>query len=41
MESNIDHAAEAEGLVFDGEKCLGLAEISDKKRLIPKRVLNL
>ena len=41
MESNIDHAAEAEVLVFDGEKCLGLAEISDKKRLIPKRVLNL
>ena len=41
MESNIDHAAEAEVLVFDGEKCLGLAEISDKKRLIQKRVLNL
>ncbi len=41
MESNIDHTAEAEVLVFDGEKCLGLAEISDKKRLIPKRVLNL
>lgn len=41
MESNINHAAEAEVLVFDGEKCLGLAEISDKKRLIPKRVLNL
>ncbi|MFW2077703.1 tRNA pseudouridine(55) synthase TruB [Acinetobacter sp. ULE_I010] len=41
MESNIDHPAEAEVLVFDGEKCLGLAEISDKKRLIPKRVLNL
>ena len=41
MESNIDHAAEAQVLVFDGEKCLGLAEISDRKRLIPKRVLNL
>ncbi len=41
MESNINHAAEVEVLVFDGEKCLGLAEISDKKRLIPKRVLNL
>jgi len=41
MESNIDHAAEAEVLVFEGDKCLGLAEISDKKRLIPKRVLNL
>lgn len=40
MESNIEHAAETEVLVFDGEKCLGLAEISDKKRLIPKRVLN-
>jgi tRNA pseudouridine55 synthase len=41
MESNIDHDAEAQVLVFDGEKCLGLAEINDKKRLIPKRVLNL
>ena len=41
MESNIEHAAENEVLVFDGEKCLGLAEITDKKRLVPKRVLNL
>ena len=41
QESNIDHAAAAEVLVFAGERCLGLAEISDKKRLIPKRVLNL
>ncbi|OTG96315.1 tRNA pseudouridine(55) synthase TruB [Acinetobacter sp. ANC 3832] len=41
MESNIDHDAEAQVLVFDGEKCLGLAEITDKKRLVPKRVLNL
>ena len=41
MESNIDHDAEALVLVFDGEKCLGLAEITDKKRLVPKRVLNL
>ena len=41
MESNIEHAAETEVLVFDGEKCLGLAEITDKKRLVPKRVLNL
>jgi tRNA pseudouridine55 synthase len=41
MESNIDHTAEAQVLVFDGEKCLGLAEINDRKRLIPKRVLNL
>ena len=41
MESNIDHAANSQVLVFDGEKCLGLAEINDKKRLIPKRVLNL
>ena len=41
MESNIDHAAEEQVLVFDGEKCLGLAQINDKKRLIPKRVLNL
>lgn len=41
MESNIEHAAEAQVLVFDGEQCLGLAEITDKKRLVPKRVLNL
>lgn len=41
MESNIDHPTQEQVLVFDGEKCLGLAEISDKKRLIPKRVLNL
>ena len=41
MESNIDHAAEAQVLVFDGDKCLGLDEINDRKRLIPKRVLKL
>ncbi|WP_347456189.1 tRNA pseudouridine(55) synthase TruB [Acinetobacter thermotolerans] len=41
MESNIDHPAEPQVLVFDGEKCLGLAEITDRKRLVPKRVLNL
>lgn len=41
MESNIDHAAEEQVVVFDGDKCLGLAEITDKKRLVPKRVLNL
>lgn len=41
MESNIDHATEKEVVVFDGEKCLGLAEITEKKRLVPKRVLNL
>lgn len=41
MESNIDHAAEAQVLVFDGERCLGLAEITEHKRLVPKRVLNL
>jgi len=41
MESNIDHIAQTQVLVFDGEKCLGLAEITDKKRLVPKRVLNL
>lgn len=41
MESNIDHPAAAQVLVFDGEECLGLAEITDKKRLVPKRVLNL
>ncbi|MGK3629928.1 tRNA pseudouridine(55) synthase TruB, partial [Acinetobacter sp. A11] len=26
---------------FSGERCLGLAEITDKKRLVPKRILNL
>ncbi|HFG6864112.1 tRNA pseudouridine(55) synthase TruB [Acinetobacter baumannii] len=41
LESNIDHSAEAEVLVFSGERCLGLAEITDKKRLVPKRILNL
>lgn len=41
MESNIDHTAATQVLVFEGEKCLGLAEITDKKRLVPKRVLNL
>lgn len=41
MESNIEHAAATQVLVFEGEKCLGLAEITDKKRLVPKRVLNL
>ncbi len=41
MESNIEHEAAAEVLVFGGEKCLGLAEITDRKRLVPKRILNL
>lgn len=41
MESNIDHVAATQVLVFEDEKCLGLAEITDKKRLVPKRVLNL
>lgn len=41
MESNIDHEAVEQVVVFDGDKCLGLAEITDKKRLVPKRVLNL
>ena len=41
MESNIEHEAAAEVLVFEGEKCLGLAEITDRKRLVPKRILNL
>ncbi|PPB88026.1 tRNA pseudouridine(55) synthase TruB [Acinetobacter soli] len=41
QESNIDHDTASEVLVFDGERCLGLAEITDKKRLVPKRILNL
>lgn len=40
MESNIQHAPVEQVLVFDGEQCLGMAEITDKKRLVPKRVLN-
>ena len=41
QESNIEHEAAAEVLVFNGDLCLGLAEITDKKRLVPKRLLNL
>lgn len=41
QESNIEHEAVAEVLVFNGDLCLGLAEITDKKRLVPKRLLNL
>lgn len=41
LESNIEHAACEQVLVFSGERCLGLAEITDKKRLVPKRILNL
>ena len=41
QESNIEHEAASEVLVFEGEHCLGLAEITDKKRLVPKRLLNL
>ena len=41
QESNIEHDAAAEVLVFDGDRCLGLAEITDQKRLVPKRLLNL
>ena len=41
QESNIEHDSAPEVLVFDHEQCLGLAEITDKKRLVPKRLLNL
>lgn len=41
QESNIEHAPAPEVLVFDQNQCLGLAEITDKKRLVPKRLLNL
>lgn len=41
QESNIEHEAATEVLVFNGDRCLGLAEITDKKRLVPKRLLNL
>lgn len=41
LESNIDASAVERVLVFDGELCLGLASITEQKRLVPKRVLNL
>lgn len=41
LESNIEHEEAEQVLVFDGKLCLGLALITDKKRLVPKRVLNL
>ncbi|MFT4020649.1 MAG: tRNA pseudouridine(55) synthase TruB [Acinetobacter sp.] len=41
MESNIDHPQADQVLVFDGELCLGLAQVTEKKRLVPKRLLNL
>lgn len=41
LDSNIDHIAEDQVLVFDHDLCLGLGHITDKKRLVPKRVLNL
>lgn len=41
QESNIDHSPVSEVLVFREKRCLGLAEITNKKRLVPKRVLNL
>ncbi|MBF7682826.1 tRNA pseudouridine(55) synthase TruB [Acinetobacter sp. B5B] len=41
LESNIEAAEAEKVLVFDGDHCLGLAQITDKKRLVPKRVLNL
>ena len=41
MESNIDATENAHVLVFDGKRCLGLAEITAQQRLVPKRVLNL
>lgn len=41
QESSVDFPATPEVLVFFQNKCLGLAEINDKGRLIPKRLLNL
>jgi len=41
QESNIEHPPAPEVLVFDQDHYLGLAEITDKKRLVPKRLLNL
>lgn len=41
QESNVDYPQTPEVLVFFQGKCLGLAEVNDKNRLIPKRLLNL
>lgn len=41
QESNVDYPEMPDVLVFFGERCLGLAEVNAKGRLIPKRVLNL
>ena len=41
QESSIDFPETPEVLVFFQGKCLGLAEVNDKGRLIPKRLLNL
>lgn len=41
QESNVEFPPTPEVLVFFQDKCLGLAEVNDKGRLIPKRLLNL
>lgn len=41
QESSIDYPATNEILVFFKNRCLGLAQVNDKGRLIPKRILNL
>ena len=41
QESSVNFPATPEVLVFFQDKCLGLAEVNDKGRLIPKRLLNL
>ena len=41
QESSVDFPATPEVLVFFQGLCLGLAEVNDKGRLIPKRLLNL
>ena len=41
QESTVDYPQTPEVLVFFQGKCLGLAEVSEQHRLIPKRLLNL
>ncbi len=41
QESSVDFPQTEAVLVFSEQRCLGLAQVSDKQRLIPQRVLNL
>lgn len=41
QESSVDYPETPEVLVFFEQRCLGLAQVNEKGRLIPKRILNL